>query len=505
MRLLLTSLALGFLAVHFLLTTTTAEPLVWMGAVTSTSFTIHADVPANVSLVVLSTTATFDTIIATADPSAANATVGDQAIYSRLRRLVFASLTPSTKYHVGLQTSSTLKPTVLASVRTFPPEDVASDVVFALSSCQLKSHWDAALGDIHTRFSRHTTTSTAPFLMLHMGDLHYEDIARNDVALYESATRSVLMQSRAHSLFASIPVAYVYDDHDYGINNADFTSPSRSAALAHYRAMVPSYPLAGPVGAYHAFTVGRVRVLITDLRAFARQQADSTLGDIQRTWLLRELSNASKYSVVVWLSSKPWIGRSQGGKDSWGGYAQERKTIANHISKLNISNLVMVAGDAHMLAADNGSNSDYATEGGSGFPVFQAAPLSHIGSSKGGPYSEGCFGFRRFFNEQYGELRVTRTGVGEEGPCVEFRGFQVGALDDAVLTFRRCGKLGGVVGEGGQETSCSMSLIPTWAWATAAVALLWICSMVATTVLACVVWRQAGPEITDEHANGRKL
>lgn len=37
----------------------------------------------------------------------------------------------------------------------------------------------------------------------------------------------------------------------------------------------------------------------------------------------------------------------------------------------------------HGIAIDDGSNSDYSTYGGSGFPVIQAAPLDRWGSAKG--------------------------------------------------------------------------------------------------------------------------
>jgi hypothetical protein len=51
----------------------------------------------------------------------------------------------------------------------------------------------------------------------------------------------------------------------------------------------------------------------------------------------------------------------------------------------------MVSGDAHMLAIDDGANSDYAAGGGAAFPVMHAAALDRTGSVKGGPYSHGTF------------------------------------------------------------------------------------------------------------------
>ena len=51
----------------------------------------------------------------------------------------------------------------------------------------------------------------------------------------------------------------------------------------------------------------------------------------------------------------------------------------------------MISGDAHMVALDDGSNSDYSASGRAAFPVLHAAALDRPGSEKGGPYSHGAF------------------------------------------------------------------------------------------------------------------
>ena len=51
---------------------------------------------------------------------------------------------------------------------------------------------------------------------------------------------------------------------------------------------------------------------------------------------------------------------------------------------MGIHNLVMIAGDAHLLAIDDGSNTDYSNNGGkAGFPLMQSSPMAQYGSSKG--------------------------------------------------------------------------------------------------------------------------
>ena len=90
------------------------------------------------------------------------------------------------------------------------------------------------------------------------------------------------------------------------------------------------------------------------------------------------------------LRDVPWIVEEEAGADHWGGYPEERPGLADHIASHGIDNLVMLAGDAHMLAFDDGSNSDYASAGRAGFPVIHAGALDRPGSTKGGPYSEGA-------------------------------------------------------------------------------------------------------------------
>ena len=108
----------------------------------------------------------------------------------------------------------------------------------------------------------------------------------------------------------------------------------------------------------------------------------------------------------------PWL------DDYWAGFAFERHEIAQFIKDNGIKGVCILHGDAHMLAADNGSHSDYATGGGAPVPVLAAAPLDQDGSIKGGPYSqgvykplrgEGCFGLVSVV-DRGARLRVVYSG-----------------------------------------------------------------------------------------------
>jgi hypothetical protein len=59
-----------------------------------------------------------------------------------------------------------------------------------------------------------------------------------------------------------------------------------------------------------------------------------------------------------------------------------------------------------MVAIDDGTNTDYSTSGGGGFPLLHAAALDRPGSVKGGPYSDGAFPG----GGQFGTVDVADTG-----------------------------------------------------------------------------------------------
>jgi phosphodiesterase/alkaline phosphatase D-like protein len=195
-------------------------------------------------------------------------------------------------------------------------------------------------------------------------------------------------------------MAYVWDDHDFGGDGANSQSDSAPAAESVYRRFAPHYPLRGGVDSgpiYQAFDVGRVRFLVTDTRSQRDPQAvadgpgKTMLGEAQKEWLKRELLRSDRYSLVVWVNPDPWIGAAEEGSDSWAGYAVERRELSAFIARNEIDNLLMLSGDAHMLAIDDGSNTDYSGTGDAGFPVMHAAALDRRGGVKGGPYSEGTF------------------------------------------------------------------------------------------------------------------
>lgn len=303
------------------------------------------------------------------------------------------------------------------SFRTFADGPFSFRVVFA--SC-------ASTGSTSPVFS--AMRRLQPDLFIHMGDLHYENIRRNDAQRFRAAYRRVLASPAQSALLRAVPIAYTWDDHDYGRNNSDRTAPSRPAAHQAYRACAPHYPLAdGPeVPIAQAFNIGRVRVLMTDSRSerspvYAPESQRTMLGVEQLAWLERELESSRDAPLVVLVNTVPWITKNnERTEEGWARYARERQHIADVIVRNRLtSKLVMLSGDAHMLALDDGTNSQYSMlpdAPAMGFVIAHAAPMDRYPRKKGGPYTHaeqtqnGQFGVMDVFDEG-GPVRVRLQGM----------------------------------------------------------------------------------------------
>ncbi len=304
-------------------------------------------------------------------------------------RFPAVDLEPATTYHYAIEIDGELDTVRDGRFTTFPTGPGSFTV--AIGSC-------ARVGSNGAVFD--AIRENDPLIYIVPGDLHYGDNERNDLDRYRDVLDLTLSRPGQAALYRTTPIAYVWDDHDYGPNDADFSSPSRQAAMLAYREYVPSYDLAGEQTAvYQSFSIGRVRFILTDARASRDLEGPevdgdkrSMLGDAQKAWLKNELTEAAdSHALVVWVNPVPWVTEAEDGGDHWGGFAAERRELANHIADNNIDNLLMVSGDAHMVAIDDGTNTNFAddSDGESAFPLIHAAALDRPGSSKGGPYTEG--------------------------------------------------------------------------------------------------------------------
>jgi len=353
--------------------------------------------------------------------------------------LSVTGLTPSTKYYYSyifavassltssdFQTYYGSSEPVEFHFNTFSAALTPYNFTFGAASC-------AQTGSNHPVFAQLAEANFDFFI--HMGDLHYEDITANDVITFYQAYYNVFSQPNQKSFFQSTPIQYLFDDHDFGSNDADGNVPSKPAATAAFKKFVPYYPLRnylpaddsatiggapqgvttainyltynkGKYGIYRSFIVGRCLFIVMDLRSFQDVLPEDILGEEQKNWLenqIRYAGNTDEIRHVFLVSSVPWVDKDGGilkETSVWDDYKPTQAMIASLIDKYlyqNDKKVVLIAGDAHMIALDDGRNNEYG-----GFPVVQAASLDRRGSCKGGPYSHGY----HTGNDHYGVLEV---------------------------------------------------------------------------------------------------
>ena len=360
--------------------------VLWAGGVTPTSAQVHARVPADTAATVRLAVGTQPDLT-----DARRLAPEDVEAPRDVYRFALSGLTPATRYHYALLLDGRLDRSRRGAFRTF--EEGASSFRVAMGAC-------AETGSAHPVFN--AIRQAAPDLLLHLGDLHYEDIDTADPERFHDAFHRVHASPTQAALYRSTPVAYMWDDHDYGPNNSSRQAPGQDAAQQAYRDYVPHYPLAagdGPQPIHQAFTVGRVRFLLTDLRSArtanrATSASDRTMmGAAQKAWFKEQLRQAKdRYPVIAWVSSVPWIANDPDALDRWSGYPEERRELATFIDSIGVADqLVVLSGDAHMVALDDGTHNQYGQPGGGGFPVVHAAAFDRRGSVKGGPYTHGPY------------------------------------------------------------------------------------------------------------------
>ena len=310
---------------------------------------------------------------------------------------------------------------------------------------------------------------------MQLGDLHYDDIEENDVGLYADAYETVMAQSRQRALYAELPIVYMWDDHDFGPNNARKDAEGREAARLAYQHYVPHYPLptSAPafgaaernVAVYHSFAVGDVYFIVTDGRSEKSSDDEtdaskSVLGLEQKAWFKREIVHAVNdgYSLIVWSNGVPWISRRGG--DTWAGFEEGMPTREPRAARsLTVCLLAQNVPSSqtfwqirfrrqHRCSCSPATHTwSLWTTGGTiatrtttstsrrslalsplqllvlttrphrfRFVVVQAAALDRSPSVKGGPYSHGCFTEKH----QFVRLDFTPTVVdGVNRTCVD--------------------------------------------------------------------------------------
>jgi len=232
-------------------------------------------------------------------------------------------------------------------------------------------------------------------LMLYIGDNVYGDVRSDDPALPElKAAYMRLAQSEPFSrVRAAAPLLTVWDDHDYGMNDAGATYQYKEQSEALYEyvwALSEDDPRRARPGVYGSWTIGedgkRVQIIMLDTRYFrsdlkptdergARGKerylpdddpAKTMLGEAQWTWLEEALREPADLRLLV--SSVQVVSEGHGW-EAWKMLPAERERLYALIDETDANGLIMLSGDRHSAAL-------YRKEGVNDYPLFEATSSS---------------------------------------------------------------------------------------------------------------------------------
>jgi len=155
-------------------------------------------------------------------------------------------------------------------------------------------------------------------------------------------------QTRLASFMRSRPQYAIWDDHDYGPNNAGAEFYNKDTARAVFKDMWPLQPQANPnEGIYFSFTHNEAQFFMLDVRYF--KIVDSQLfGKIQMDWLCQELKESkAKFKFIV--SGVQIL--CDGGFENFRKYPAEFSQLMHFISENKIEGIVFNSGDVHYTEA----------------------------------------------------------------------------------------------------------------------------------------------------------
>ncbi|MCH7772676.1 MAG: alkaline phosphatase D family protein, partial [Bacteroidetes bacterium] len=182
---------------------------------------------------------------------------------------------------------------------TFPQQSQPGEFSFVFSAC-LRDKWVP-----HNIFDYISTLS--PTFVALLGDQMYADI---DGDINTGPPNSVVSALRAkytrnfddhfQAMSSNIPIAAIWDDHDYGQDNSDSTYRYKEETKKVFKESFPTYPFQiEDEGIYYQFKIADVDIFVLDTRWYRSpmdedDNEDKTmLGEEQLEWLLNQLKQST--------------------------------------------------------------------------------------------------------------------------------------------------------------------------------------------------------------------
>ena len=201
-----------------------------------------------------------------------------------------------------------------------------------------------------------------PDLWIWMGDIIYNDT--KDMSVHASKYEAQRGRSGYQLLKRQCPIIGIWDDHDYGMNNAgkEFSLKDESKDLLLDFLEVPDDdPVRKRDGSYQSYIYGdagkKVKFLLLDARYFRDEPVKENgiyipnttgtiLGDEQWVWLADELGDPdiSLFVLVSGIQILP----TQHRFEKWSNFPNERQRLVDLIATKKPKAVLLLSGDRHI-------------------------------------------------------------------------------------------------------------------------------------------------------------
>jgi alkaline phosphatase D len=190
--------------------------------------------------------------------------------------------------------------------------------------------------------------------MLWLGDnLYFQPPDEFDTASMAARYRRQRAHPSLARLLVTAPQLAIWDDHDYGPNDADMSYGLKGASLALFARYWPnpSFGLPGVPGIFGRARLGDVDLFLLDDRWYRaaerrRDAAGKTMfGADQLAWLQNALAHSRAPLKLVANGSQMWnrVNRFEG----FNHYAGEQKALFDWLLVQRVEGLLFVSGDRH--------------------------------------------------------------------------------------------------------------------------------------------------------------
>lgn len=191
-----------------------------------------------------------------------------------------------------------------------------------------------------------------PDLWIWMGDNIYGDTY--DTAELRAKYKKLLSWPEYQTFIGQVPVAATWDDHDFGVNDADSTYPQRLHSqniFCDFFNEPQDSPRRRRKGIYESYDLGRpphtVRLILLDTRYNKGKPGSnaSMLGEEQWRWFEDQLMGSQAALNIVVSSIQVFADRPIA--ERWGEFPRDVARLDSLLAAFGKTNVLFLSGDIH--------------------------------------------------------------------------------------------------------------------------------------------------------------